>query len=398
MKKVLFTALLLLGTFCGKAQINLPKGAIPFILDSHIYLPTTLCDTIKATLVFDTGADRLYLDKDYVELSSIKNMPFKQAKAKIGGTGNGGPEVFPILIGNIHVKLGSQVLPQQFAPIINLREILGRHCDGMLGNNDLFKHPLEVNYEALFLRPLTTIPDSVLQNYTKVEARFKDNRIDIKSSLNIDSSNSLSGWFRLDMGCGSALVLTNEAISKLSLDYNPKAYYTSSAMGIGGGGEGYVTRAHSFSMIDTLTNVVIDCSLNTKGALSDREYLGLIGADILQNYNFVIDYTNKAVYIKRNGRTNKAYSQTSLAQFSYIDRTDIMDGWSVTGMYTDGIAHKAGIEIGDVIIAINGRPVKEISWEEQRKGLGLKGETKYTIKKKNGEVKDYVLNLIDEVI
>lgn len=82
----------------------------------------------------------------------------------------------------------------------------------------------------------------------------------------------------------------------------------------------------------------------------------------------------------------------------YIDRTDITDGWIVSSMYDGGIAQKAGFEIGDIILSINGRPVKDITWEEQRKGLGLKGRTYYEVKKKNGEIVTYILVIDKEII
>ena len=62
-----------------------------------------------------------------------------------------------------------------------------------------------------------------------------------------------------------------------------------------------------------------------------------------------------------------------------------------TQYYGATFAEQAGMEIGDTIIAINGRPVKEISWEEQRKGLGLKGTTRYTVRKANGKTVTYEL-------
>ena len=83
---------------------------------------------------------------------------------------------------------------------------------------------------------------------------------------------------------------------------------------------------------------------------------------------------------------------------AYIDRTDICDGWIVNGLYKGGIAEQAGIEIGDIIIAINNRPVKEITWEEQRKGLGLKVETVYTVKKKDGKTVSYTLFIDKQII
>ena len=81
-----------------------------------------------------------------------------------------------------------------------------------------------------------------------------------------------------------------------------------------------------------------------------------------------------------------------------IDRTDIFEGWIINGLYKSGIAEQAGIEIGDIIIAINDRPVKEITWEEQRKGLGLNGKTEYTIKKRNGEIVTCVLYIRNQII
>ena len=79
---------------------------------------------------------------------------------------------------------------------------------------------------------------------------------------------------------------------------------------------------------------------------------------------------------------------------SYTDRTDICDGWIVSSMYDDGIAANAGIEVGDMILEINGRPVKGIGWDEQRKGLGLTGPAVFKIQKKgSGKIKDYTLQI-----
>ena len=82
----------------------------------------------------------------------------------------------------------------------------------------------------------------------------------------------------------------------------------------------------------------------------------------------------------------------------YIDRTDITDGWIVSSMYDGGIAQQAGFEIDDIILSINGCPVKGISWEEQRKGLGLKGKTTYEVRKKNGDIVTYILDIDNEII
>ncbi len=40
---------------------EVPEKAIPFILDSHVYIQGVIADTIPVSLIYDTGADRLYM-------------------------------------------------------------------------------------------------------------------------------------------------------------------------------------------------------------------------------------------------------------------------------------------------------------------------------------------------
>jgi len=157
-------------------------------------------------------------------------------------------------------------------------------------------------------------------------------------------------------------------------------------------------RVQSFRFLDELENVVISASYNTEGALSNRPHVGIVGNEILQHYDLIIDAPNEAMYARRNSDNSTGYQHSSRIQMGYVDRTDICDGWIVSSMYDGGIAQQAGFEIGDVILSINGRPVKDISWEEQIRGLGLTGETIYVVRKTNGEVVTYTLNVQDEII
>ena len=151
---------LLLSAFSVSAEV--PEKALPFILDSHVYIQGTVMDTIPVSLIYDTGADRLYMDKDYVELSSFGKLPFRKGNAKMGGAGNDGAKTIPIIIDPITLKMGDVIYNEKITPIINLREILGRHADGMIGNNAVFDNPLMVNYSDGYLLPLDSLTPSML--------------------------------------------------------------------------------------------------------------------------------------------------------------------------------------------------------------------------------------------
>lgn len=293
MKKIFCLVCFFLALFSLKSIADVPEGAIPFVFDGHLYLQSTLNDTIPVTLIYDTGADFLYLDEDYLKLNHLQNAFGRKGKATMGGAGNGEPERIDIFIDPITVHCGAREYQNEITPIIKLRDLLGRHTDGLLGNTHLLMNPLEINFSESYLRQLKgPLLAEQLDNYVKLDARFEDNRIDVKATLQIDDENSLEGWFRMDLGCGSTIILT----------------------------------------------------------------------------------------------------------MATVDRTDICGGWIVNGLYKGGVAEQAGIEIGDIIVAINNRPVKEITWEEQRKGLELQGETTYTVQKPDGQIVSYTLFIGKQII
>lgn len=399
MKKTLYFICLFSALFSLRSVAAFPDGVIPFIFDGHLYLQSTLNDTVPVTIIYDTGADFLYLDEDFLKLKKLQNAFGRKGKAKMGGAGNSGPKLIDIFIDPVKIHCGEQEYENRITPVIKLRDILGRHTDGLLGNTHLLKTPLEINFSECCIRQLKEpFPVGLLDDYIKLNARFEDNRIDVKAKLQIDDKNMLEGWFRMDLGCGSTIILTNETASSLNLTDAPKAYFCTQAGGIGGASDDVAMRAAKFCMADTLENLVIDYSLNEKGALSfGKPYIGIIGNEIWSLYDIVLDPTNSSVWVKRN-KNKGTYAQSSVTHMATVNRTDICDGWIVNGLYKGGIAERAGIEIGDIIIAINNRLVKKITWEEQRKGLGLKGDTIYTIRKANGKIISYTLFIDKQII
>lgn len=399
MKKTFYFIALVAALLPVKSLAALPDGAIPFIFDSHLYLQATLNDSIPATIIYDTGADYLYLDEDFLKLNNLQNAFGRKGTARMGGAGNSDPQRVDIFIDPIKIRCGEMDYPNKITPIIGLRDILGRYIDGLLGNTHLLQVPLMINFSESYIAPLKEmLPADSLRLYHKLEAQFEENRINVKARLQIDSANVVKGWFRMDLGSGSTISLTNETVSTLDLTDMPKVHFRTQAGGVGGDSEDMTLRASRFYLADTLENLVIDCSLNQKGALSSkRPYVGIIGNEIWSLYDIVLDPFHASVWIKRN-QNEGSYDQSSVSHMAVVDRTDICDGWIVNGLYEGGIAEQAGIEIGDTIIAINGRPVKDISWEEQRKGLGLQGETRYTVKKPSGETVTYTLFIHKQII
>ena len=394
------TLLLFSLVLCNLAGLSctptLPDDAIPFIFDRHIYLKATLNDSVDVTLVYDTGADFLYLDEDYMRMNNLQDAFGRKQKFRMGGAGNGSAAPIDGFIDPINIKLGKSNKQSKITPIIKLRNILGCHTDGLLGNMDFLSKPFYISFSNCYIQSLDSIPASMLEGYKKLKAEYRNNRVFIEATVMFDEKNVVSGPFIVDIGSGGGLTLTRDATASLDLSQKQKAFYYMQSGGIGGSSDGFDVRADRFMLCDTLENLVVGCSQNTQGALSKRGHVGLLGNEILSLYDIIFDAQNQVIYFKRTSN-HQDYAKGSTVQMGYYDRTDICEGWIVNCLFKDGIAEKAGIETGDTILSINGRPVKEIPWEEQRK-LKLKGKTTFVVQKKDGSQKEYVLNIEKEII
>ena len=98
------------------------------------------------------------------------------------------------------------------------------------------------------------------------------------------------------------------------------------------------------------------------GAFGKKEYIGIIGNEILSKFNLIIDIAHSALYLKRFKEDQPSKPNYD---FGFRNRTDIGKGWIVSSLTRDGDAARAGLQLNDRIIAINGRPVEEYTWEEE---------------------------------
>lgn len=378
---------------------EIPDGAIPFEYHNHLYIPATLQDTIPVSLIFDTGASNILVDKDFDRLTNWRDTKDNKAISILGGAGNSDHTSYPMIVEPLKISIGKIKYKDEYTPVVNLREILGKHVDLMVGNDAFTNKIILINYQDEYILPLRKLSDDVPDGFTQLPATFSDNRIYIDAELKIDSIQSVKGKFLLDLGCGASLELTNKVRKNLNLTEIPTARYYASNYGLGGEGTTMIFRAKSFRLLDKLDNIVVSASYNTQGALAGSDkYVGIIGNPILCHYDLIIDYAHKKIYARKNSNPDDDYYVSSREQMRYIDRTDICAGWVVSSLYDNGIAQRAGFEIGDIILSINGRPVKDITWLEQRKGLGLNGRTTYEVKKKSGETVTYILDIDKEII
>ena len=186
-------------------------------------------------------------------------------------------------------------------------------------------------------------------------------------SVTVDKDRTIQGEFLMDLGSGGTISFTSAVAAKNSLqNVKPQLPYNMAVGGIGGSSSACDFRAESATVGNfKMENITVEFSQNTGGALSDREYLGIVGNEFWERFDLIIDLPNKKLYLRPNADFNKPFDAPTRG-FAYTDRSKTLGFWVVNCLYRDSNAEKAGLKNGDHILSVNGKDVKTISMDEQQ--------------------------------
>lgn len=368
-----------------KKETKIPEGAFPIIIyKEHLYI-NGIADSIKGNYVFDTGASNLYFDSTYY---AENGFAYKDTfTAKIQGAGST-PQTVLVIKDTVKFYFGSNIYKTSIVPVLHLKPILGDIADGILGMEYFYNSVLEINYEKEFMKLYQSIDSVNTTGYSKIGLSKKDNRLYIPLKVNINDTISISGEYGLDFGAGGTVSLTSPVTEKYSLKEKIKtkvAYFTKYG-GVGGESSSYNFIANSIGIGDfKFENVVMNFSVDTKGALSTEKHLGLVGNALYERFNMYIDFKNNDLYLKPNEDFSKPFKSSRLG-FSYVNRGQTLKSWIVTGLYSSSNAEKGGLKIDDNIKTVNGISVAGISYKLQENYFDEMNEISLGIERKEKNI------------
>jgi len=368
MKKHLFTmvaAMLCLGNAFGQ------QNWMKVTYFGHLYLHSKI-NGYPAFLVFDTGSPYTCMDSIFLADSGLKYENIW--KAQVGGTGNAQEKV-RVIIDELTYTVDEKEYQSHISPIIQLKPIVGDYADGILGIDNMGEKVVAINYLDEQMGVWDQLGDTT--GFTSIPIRYENNRIYLPLAVTVREGKTVQGVALMDLGSGGSVTLTSEVAEQHSLnELSPLLYYTSLHGGIGGESSSCDFRATNIALGPfSLDSVTMDFSNNTDGALSRAEYFAIIGNDIWERFDMMIDLSGERLYLKPNAKFDESF-KSPVRGFGYTDRSRTLGYWVVNGLYAPSNAEKAGLRKGDHIIVINGRNVKEIGLEEQRTLFdGLSGVT-----------------------
>ncbi len=361
---------------------NTYKNEVKFEKDGVFYLYAVINDSIKGRFIFDTGANGLYLDSTFVKQhnSLIKS---KLDTARMRGAGSTGYKQVFIIKDTIKVKVGNYSYNFPYSPILKLTDINGENIAGIIGNDFIKNRVLVIDNERLTLRIDSIVKREDYESIIPFD--YTNKRIYFNIDLETTENRNVTAKLLMDLGCSDAIILNSPYFKTLSENnLLPKQIvdYTMLHGGaLGGGSNGGDFRAISLKLgEDLINNPIISFSKDTLGAFSRTDYDGLLGNQILDRYNYAIDYRNQKLYLIKNSKSKKPFKSTLSGFYALKTKNNAI----VLSLYYQSEAYKNGVQLGDTIVSINDKKILNLTDKQFYDELKKERETiKITVLRDN---------------
>lgn len=357
---------------CFSILISCSKKSIDFDYNGHIYLKTKINDTVSGNFMYDTGAFDLMIDTSF---SRINNLVFNDIhNTQMGGVG-GSYQIVNLVNDTLTFSVDEKVNISYKTYLLGLKNILGKNTDGILGVKTFFDRAHKID----FVKKRISFNENS-KSYDSIKITLEGDKVLVPVNFIIDQKE-YSGKFVLDLGSSVTVLNSNNKI-----DFNSGSDFESIG-GIGGKTKGKTIFFSDFELgKQSITNFPVDISVDKEGALSNKNYDGLLGNDILDDFDIIIDLKQSLLFLKPNIKNNK-HGMYFYKSFSYIDRTNIDNSWLVSYIYLNTDAYKKGLRLNDKIVAIDNVPVTKLNRVAFYKGLKLNQKMELSLLRENEIVK-----------
>lgn len=332
--------------------------------------------------VLDTGAGITVLTPEFAKQAHLMGGGSLQA------TGSGGTVTVQqlvlrsVAVGRAEVRnVAAAIIP--LPPDFTYQGDYGT-IDGVLGYS--FLSHFAVTIDMQHHRVTLTSPKvyQALPGATSEAADLSDNTPVVRAR-----ADETPGFFKLDTGDNGWLTLTAPFVAAHGFARRYPGGVPQLSEGVGGMDRARTVRIRSFTIGGaTLHDEPTSLSFATTGILGGTT--GNVGDDILRRFVFTVDYARKRVDFTPNGLIGAyaPYKRTGVAATRQPDGT-----LRVIAVEPNAAAARAGIKVGDTLVALNGYPLARLDTAQMSEAIAADTVT-YTVRRGSSE-REVTLALTD---
>lgn len=303
--KTIILLLALIAPICLNAQI----AEIPFALkDGLILIEVNINDnTAASTFIFDTGATSDLLDSNYANKLGL------EANYKEEVSGAGGTKSYDIITNQV-LKIQNKIKINNthfvLTDLSKLKDSFEKNFDGIIGYSLLRKYITKVDYENQKILLYNKMDNVDTTGYKAINFEF-ENEIPIPQfniSITLRNGETYTDKILFDTGAALTLLINTPYNKKYKLSKKDGKKTMSKSENLHGESISTDIAIQSMNIGGyELNEMVVSIANDKSGVSSYKNYLGILGAEIISRFNLILDYSSLTLYLKPNNTFSKPF-------------------------------------------------------------------------------------------
>lgn len=340
----------------------------------------------KSVLYYDTGSSYFLIDSQFYDLYDLGSLRFHNLY-KVEPEGLVKSNSVYMFYDELKFNLDQILFTSNQSMLLDVKTIFGAQVDGIVGLNSFkdIRHKIDYVEQHISFDP-------VLKGYEEIDIKYDGHFILVPLEITFYDGNKLTGDFILDTGSGNTQ-LKQELLEIESISNNGQKATYDNHDGLRSYLGGYSFFVENIAIgAYNIKNFVIDIPTDPQHKLPNQnEILGLLGNDLLDDFDVVIHAEEKKLWLRPNKNFNKNVDKLYYG-FSVQDRTDKSIGWVVTSVYELSDSYTKGLRVHDVITSIDNIAVEKLNMHSYFKNLKPNQELALRVKR-NGVILEYSIKL-----
>ena len=364
---------------------------LPFkVIDNRVFVDVRLNGKGPFHFILDTGADADLSDRAAGQLGlKVKDAGEGQG---VGATGQhfARTQLAEVQLGRLRLNNVEFVVTS----FVDTSQVFGtRPVEGFIGRPIFERMTVKQDYVRRLLTFIRS--DRFTYSGSGTILRFERPRQIPVVEAKLDG---ITGKFGVDTGARSALLLYGPFCerNRLAEKYGAKMQGVT-GWGIGGPVRSLLARASELTLGTTsVHDPIIRLSTQKSGLTASSEMAGLIGPDVLSQFDVTFDYQRNRMILERNrdyGRRD-SYDRAGLWMGQESN-----DRFVAVDVISGGPADEAGVRPGDSILAIDGRSAVNLVLPDVRESMRRRspGEKIALLLESRGQQRTVIVTLRDLV-
>jgi hypothetical protein len=341
----------------GQKKVQIPIQ----IHNNLIVVPVVLNDALPLRFVVDTGVRTAILTQK--SFSDILQLPYSR-KYSISGPG-GEKMIDAYVTNNVSLRLPGLngkghallVLEEDY---LELRNYLGVDVHGILGYELFSRFIVQIDYSKKIMTLYAPDRFHPRKRFQSLPIRVEDTKPYVVAPLVMADNTTLSAKLLIDTGASHGLMLDTQSDDRIVAP--TKTVSSTIGRGLGGAISGKVGRIQSLQLGNiSIPNVLA----NFPDANSYMDTLkstavfrnGSIGGEVLTRFTVVFDYPREQIFVRKNGDFKKPF-YFNLSGITVRAIGGKLDVFEIIEVQSQSSGERAGIQLGDRIVAINNYDTK----------------------------------------